>query len=116
MKIVTITNINNGQLLADQVKKADNFFTRLKGLMGVKKLNPGQGIIIMPCNMVHTIGMKINIDVIFIDEAGEIIHVIEAMPPNRFSPHVKKACYVLELAAGQVCSAGVLTGDRVSII
>lgn len=115
MKNLTITNINNGKMLADQIKQADNFFTRLKGLLGVKKLNPGQGIIIVPCNMVHTLGMKISIDVLFVDRTGEIIHIIEAMPPNRFSPHVKKARYVVELSAGQAKKAGLVNGDKISI-
>lgn len=115
MKIVSITNINNGKTLGSQIKKADNFFSRLKGLLGVKKLESGQGMIIIPCSMIHTIGMSINIDVLFMDKAGEVIHIIEAMPPNRSSPHIKKACSVVELPAGAVGHNGVKIGDKLRI-
>ena len=115
MKRVSISNMNTGQILADNVMRADNFFTRLRGLLGIKRLDPGQGIMIIPCNMVHTVGMSISIDVLFIDKAGEILHIIEAMPPNRFSPHVKKAHYVIELPAGQVKQKKIEIGDRILI-
>ena len=115
MQNVIITNINNGFLLADKGRLANSFFTRLKGLLGKKSLPQGFGLIIQPCNMVHSIGMKMAIDVLFVSPAEEIIYIIEAMPPNRISPYIHNAGYVIELPTGQVQKTATAVGNTISI-
>lgn len=113
MKLI---NETKGSILADYVEIADTWLTRLRGLLGRKGLTEKQGLILCPCNSVHTCFMKFNIDVLFFDKGGQIVYVIENMPPFRFSPLVSQAKYVLELPAGTLDLTGTSPGDRVAVL
>jgi uncharacterized membrane protein (UPF0127 family) len=116
MKTVKIVNEDNREILARDAVVADNFLLRLKGLLGRKEFLLGEGLLIKPCTMVHCLGMKINIDVVFISKAQEIIHIIEKMSPGRISPWIKNAKDVLELPEGQVGRTGTVVGQKIRII
>lgn len=90
-------------VLFNDVILANNFFSRLVGLLKTKSLDENQGLLLKGCNQVHTFGMKFPIDVIFLTSAGEILYIEENMIPGKISPHVKKAFWVLEIKsfAGQ---------------
>jgi uncharacterized membrane protein (UPF0127 family) len=62
-----LINITNGAVLADVVQLADNFMTRLKGLLGRTGLKSDEALIIQPCKSVHTCFMRFPIDVIFLN-------------------------------------------------
>jgi len=115
MQKVMIENSSTGSILANEGGLADNYLSRLKGLIGKKDMAEGEGLIINPCMMVHSIGMKINIDVLFISKNNEIVHIVENMTPNRISPYIKAAQYVIELPAGQVLRTGTTVGDKINI-
>ncbi|MEN6462249.1 MAG: DUF192 domain-containing protein [Syntrophomonas sp.] len=114
--MVRIVNANTQQILAREAVVADNFFLRLKGLLGRDEFLLGEGLLIKPCSMVHCLGMKITIDVLFISKNNEIIHIIERMAPGRISPWIKKAQGVLELPEGQVARTGTRVGQKIKIV
>jgi uncharacterized membrane protein (UPF0127 family) len=95
----TITHVNSQQLIVNDLKIADSFLSRLKGLIGSSKLTYRQGMLITPCQQVHTHFMSYVIDVVFLDRQLKVLHVINNMPPWRFSKLIKSAYYVLELPA-----------------
>ncbi len=112
MKKVKIVNISKDRVLLEEAEIAESFLLRLKGLLGRKGLPPGKGIIIKPCNAVHTLGMSFPIDVAFVDKEDHVCRLIEGLLPNRFSPVVKEAFYVVEGPAGFFGHAGTEVGDR----
>jgi hypothetical protein len=109
-----IKNFNN-LILADRAKLAKTFMSRLKGLMFRKELDEGEGLILMPCNMVHTFGMRFPLDVVFISRDNTIVHTIQNLQPNRVSPMVKTAVRVLELPAGTISRTNTKEGDQLFI-
>lgn len=111
-----LINETRGTVLAESLELADTWFGRLKGLLGRGHLTAKHGLILCPCNSVHTCFMKFKIDVLFFDQGGQVIYVVENMPPFRFSPRIGKAQYVLELPAGTLESTGTFPGDRVTIL
>jgi len=113
--MMKLINETRGAVLADQLEIADTWPTRLRGLLGRKSLSEKQGLILCPCNSIHTCFMKFNIDVLFFDQKGQILYVIENMPPFRFSPLVGQAKFVLELPAGTLELTGTNPGDRVAL-
>jgi uncharacterized membrane protein (UPF0127 family) len=115
MKTVRIFNINNGAVLADQAVTADKFLARLKGLIGKRSMDNREALVITPCTMVHCFGMKINIDVLFVNKGGQIIKIIAPMHPGQISPCIRKARYVVELPAGQAAHTGTKEGDYIRI-
>lgn len=110
-----ITNPRTGAELATEARLANNFFSRFKGLMGVKDLPAGQGLLIVPCNSVHCFGMKIPIDVVFLSKTGEVMHLIPDMAPGQVSPIVKGARATLELPAGTIARTGTQVGDQLEL-
>ena len=106
---------SEGVLVLDRVIVADNFSKRLKGLLGSSGLNLGEGLVIKPCNSVHTIGMKFTIDVAFVDKNNIVIKVIHSLKPGKLSPIVKGSAYVVE-ASGGAFEGKLKTGDKIELI
>jgi protein-S-isoprenylcysteine O-methyltransferase Ste14/uncharacterized membrane protein (UPF0127 family) len=102
-------------VLADRLRVADTHWTRLRGLLGTRGLEPGEGLWIRPCNQVHMFGMRYPIDVVFLDDAGRVLRTVDALQPGCVSPRVRGAASVLELPAGTVARAGLTEGARVAI-
>lgn len=104
-----------GVLVLDRVNCADSFIKRLKGLLGSLGLNTGEGLIIKPCNSVHTIGMKFAIDVAFVDKDNIVLRIIDNMQPGKLSPVVKGSAYVVEASAGAF-KGKIGVGDKIELI
>lgn len=78
--------------------KADQFLSRLKGLLFTNELHEHSCMLIVPCGSVHTIGMKYPINVLFLSHNNEILGIKMHLSPNRFCvgpPSTKK---VVELS------------------
>jgi uncharacterized membrane protein (UPF0127 family) len=102
----------SGALVADQIDRAETFWTRLVGLLGHPRLAPGHGLLIAPCNSVHTFFMRFTIDVAFLDKQGNVVRTVANLKPWRATKIHPKAHATLELCAGALAQAGVLAGDR----
>lgn len=115
MKTLKVLNLSKGNVLLAKAQVADKMFRRLKGLLGRKELPPGSGMIIKPCQSVHTVGMSFPIDVAFVDREDRVCYLIEGMPPFRFSPFIRKASYVIEAPAGTFRNTGTEVGDQLKL-
>lgn len=111
-----IINKKNNEILAQKVIIADKFLSRLMGLMFKKKLEKNAGMLIYPCNSVHTFFMKFPIDVVFISKEYEVLYVIENMSPGKTSKFIKRAKSVLELPSGVIEKTKTKKGDFLRII
>ena len=92
---------NSGEkvILAREVALADSFFTRAKGLLGRSFLPPDKGLLIRPCNSIHTFFMQFAIDVIFLSKTAEVIKIWRNLPAGRLLWPNWSTYQVLELAA-----------------
>lgn len=106
-----IVNINNENVIAEYTSYADTFMTRLKGLMFKRSFNKGEGLVIVPCNSIHTFWMKFPIDVVFLSQDDTVVYVIEDLKPNRISPLIRNAHSVLELPVGTISDVNIKIGD-----
>lgn len=94
---------------------AADWWSRLRGLLGRAPLQPGEGLLLRGENAIHTLGMTFAIDVLFLDRAGRVVHLISAMPPWRISPFVTRARDVLELPAGIIAQTNTMLGDQIEL-
>ena len=60
-----------------ELYQATHWLARLKGLFAYPPLSDSQGLLIRPCNAVHTFGMKYSIDVVFLTKGGSILKVVQ---------------------------------------
>jgi len=102
------------RLLASKVLKADTALSRMRGLLGRGRLEPGEALWIAPCAMIHTFFMRFSLDVVFLDAELRVLRVIERLRPWRVSPWVPWARSVLELEAGALAGR-VLRGDHLEM-
>lgn len=112
MEIKLIDKKSKKVILTD-IKIADNFYSRLIGLLGKSSLDRGQGLIIKPCKSVHSFFMRFPIDVAFIDKHNKICFLMNSMQVNKISPFVITASYVIEAPSGTFKSTKVRIGDEV---
>lgn len=66
------------------IEVATTPFKRMQGLLGRKRLPTGHGLLLYPCNAIHTIGMKFALDVRFFDKNGKLIHIVRDVQPGKF--------------------------------
>ena len=104
----------NATLVADGVV-ANNWWTRLRGLLGHPPLKSGEGLLLRGEKAIHSVGMSFPIDVLFLDRAGRVVHLIPAMPPLRCSPFIAQAADVLELPAGTIAQTDTTLGDQIEL-
>jgi uncharacterized protein len=112
---VPVINLTKKTWLATKVHKADNFLTRLVGLLKRKTLGPEEALWLMPSKGIHTIGMKFPIDVIFLNGKNRVVSMIPAMVPRRISWFRFTAYSVLELPEGMIKKSQTEVGDQLEI-
>jgi len=112
---VRIINLTRGQALATAGRVADGFWSRLRGLIGSKPLVPGEGLVIVPCNAIHTHFMGFPIDVLYVSASQEILAIDHALPPWRFGRIHRGVRFVVELPAGVAGAANTQVGDQLQV-
>ncbi|MET3119965.1 uncharacterized membrane protein (UPF0127 family) [Undibacterium sp. GrIS 1.8] len=88
---------------------AMSMFARMRGLLARPALRSGEAMLLQPCNLIHTVGMRYPIDVIFLRRDGMVLKVATAVAPRRVSGHLRAHC-VLELAAGEAARCTITPG------
>jgi uncharacterized protein len=106
-----INTSKDGAVLAGYVEWAGTSQERRRGLMGRTELDRDHAMYIVPCEGIHTFGMKFSIDVAFLDANKRIIALHHALKPRRISKIVFRAEGVLELAAGKLRETDTGIGD-----
>jgi uncharacterized membrane protein (UPF0127 family) len=112
MKVI---NITRQTVLATNLEVANDGPTRNKGLLGRTGLAEGEGLWIIPCEAVHTIGMKFPIDLIYLDRKQSVRKMKSNVPAWRFS-----VCFtahsILELPVGTISATKTTKADVVEFL
>jgi len=106
-----VRNASKGTLVADRAEIADSSAKRKTGLLKHTKLENGEGLWIVPCEAVHTVGMKFAIDVLFLDKKRRVLKIRHAMPRWRLAGSLF-AHSVLELPSGAAAATETVKGDQ----
>lgn len=97
-------------LPAIELQLTQHWYERLAGLLALAPLKTGQGLLIKPCNSVHSFGMNYDLDLVYLDRELQIIKLVEGLKRNRLS-----ACWrahaVLELPAGSIAQMHLSLGQ-----
>jgi uncharacterized membrane protein (UPF0127 family) len=76
-------------------------------------LEDGSGIWIAPCEAIHTFGMNMPIDVVFLDRHFKVRKLSSSLVPRRISVCLSAAS-VLEISKGAISKSLTQVGDRLS--
>ncbi len=110
-----VINLTKQTWLATKVRKADNFLTRLVGLLKRTHLGPEEALWLMPSKGIHTIGMKFPIDVVFLNRANVVVGLISELAPYRISSINLRGYSVMELPAATIKKSRTELGDQLEI-
>ena len=99
-------------MLCERLERAESWRRRLVGLLGRDGLAKGDGLLLCPCNSVHTFFMRFAIDVAFLDASGVVVALNHRLVPWRATRIHLRARTTLELPAGALEADGVRVGDR----
>jgi len=100
----------NGAVVCERCTVARTPFTRMRGLLGRRRLDPGEGLLLEPAGSIHTFFMRFPIDVVFLDREQRVVRVASSVAPWRAAA-ARKARAVLELAAGEAARVGLVPGS-----
>lgn len=115
MKSCRVINLTKNTVVTQNTLIADNLFSRMRGLLGRKSLNPQEGLILRPCNSIHTFFMRFPIDAVFLDRYDLVIKVYHSLPAWRLSGIFFRSALCLELSAGVLTQSRTEEGDRLQI-
>jgi uncharacterized membrane protein (UPF0127 family) len=97
------------------LETANGFWRRARGLLFRRALAPSEGLLIPRCNAVHTFGMCVDIDILFLDSEGRITSISAETGSGVVVLAHRKNVHALEAAAGFVQRHGLSCGDRLTI-
>ncbi|MDD5004894.1 MAG: DUF192 domain-containing protein [Candidatus Omnitrophica bacterium] len=112
---VRIINRTKNTILADKAEMAETFLKRLRGLLGRDNLAAGEGLVIKPCNSIHTFFMRFSIDVAFLDKSGKVVAMAVFLPPLRLQGSWFRGHLVIELPAGTLARTNTALKDTIEI-
>jgi uncharacterized membrane protein (UPF0127 family) len=113
--VAVINESRSGADLGASIGIADTFWTRLRGLLGHRPLDRGEGLLLEGCQAVHMFGMKQALDVAFLSRDDHVVATYEDLRPGRCSRYHRDAHRALELPVGTLSQTETRVGDRLTV-
>jgi uncharacterized membrane protein (UPF0127 family) len=111
--VTTVVNARTGQVVLRELREAQGPWGKFVGLMFAPSLDAAHGLLFRPAKGMHTHFMRFPIDLIYLDDAGNVESIREAMVPWRFD--FRSAAAVIEVNAGVARSGDIQVGDRLRL-
>lgn len=102
----------DGLPLVHDVEWASGFWRRARGLIGGASLGADCGLVLAPCRVIHTCGLRFPLDVIFFARDGRVVRITTRVKPFRMLGGGWSAWGVLEMQSGWFPWARLNEGDR----
>ncbi len=115
MEKVEVRNASRGTIVLPRGLLALSWKDRLVGLMGRRALGPGEGLVILPCESIHTMWMRFPIDAIFVDPRNVVVKTCPSVVPFRFRFGGWAAHAVIEGTPGMIDRSGTRVGDQIEV-
>ncbi len=81
------------------------------GYLGRRDVDLNEGLLFEHCALIHTLGMRASIDVVFVDSEWRIVRVLSRASANRFFYGGPRAVSTLELGPGVAARYALAPGD-----
>lgn len=114
-KVMQVRMSSSDEVVCKKLMIASSFISRLKGLMFSSELPSCDGLLISPCNSIHTFFMAYSLDVVFLDRNFKVIKVLYNLKPWRMSWIYFNSTQVLEMKAGTL-NKKIFEGEILRII
>ena len=109
-------NLTKGNVVASRLTIADTFEARRRGFLGRTSIEPGEGMLLTPCRAIHMVGMKIALDVVFLDRRMNVVALYADVKPGVLNKSSRRAESTLELPAGTIEAKRIEVGDTLQVL
>jgi len=96
-----LTHVSTGTTVA-KVNLVDGFLAQGIGVLGMRRLPTGSGIVMPGVASIHTLFVPFPLDVLFFDRSFVLMKAVAGVPPWRPLVRCAKAYYTVELGAGTI--------------
>ena len=108
--IYNIVNKSKGKPICNKAELANNYFSRLMGLMFRKSLGNDECLAFYNAPSIHTCFMRFPLDLVFIDKDKKVIKICEGIKPWRFV--ISRGSYLtLEFSPNKISTENIELGD-----
>lgn len=104
----------DGRVVCARCVVAGTPLSRMRGLLGRRRLDRDEGILLRPASSVHTCFMRFTIDVVFLGEDLVVRKIVSGLRTWRAAGS-RGARAVLELPAGASAERGLRVGEQLSL-
>lgn len=113
--IYLVRNATRNRMVATQIRLAGASRERRLGLSRHAHLSLEEGLLLTPCEAIHTCGMRFAIDVLFLTPNGRVCGLRRGLRPWRIAASWR-ARSTLELAAGVIRQSATELGDLLEFL
>ena len=107
-----LLNANTGNVIATRVEIASTFIQRAFGLLAREFIRRDEGMWFQRCSAIHTLGMRVPIDIIFVDASGCVVRLCPDVKQWRPAIVCLQAAGVIQLGSGALREIDIMPGDR----
>jgi uncharacterized protein len=104
----------DGRCTGLRARRATGFWSRAAGLWSPSIGRGPQALELRPCGAIHTLGMRVPIDVVFVAGDGTVLHAVPRLAPWRIAM-LPWAVATWELPPGSCDEHGVRPGARLQV-
>lgn len=109
-----LKNATKKTVISVKVSVAENFLSRLIGLMFKHNMDSEEALIFYNAPSIHTFFMNFPIDVVFLDREMEVIRLCAAVKPWQIVSCFNSAV-TIELPPGKIAATSLEVGDRLQL-
>jgi len=107
-----LTHVSTGSIVA-RVKLVEGFWAQGVGVLGMRRLPAGTGIVMPGVASVHTLFVRFPLDILFLDRTFVLLRAVAGVAPWRPLVRCAGAYYTVELGAGTIESGELFqVGDH----
>jgi len=114
--LVRIENLTQKTTIMRNGKIADNPWSRLQDLIGTPQLEQGDGLLIIPYKSVRRIFMSVAVDLLYINEADQVVGLDERILPSSIRKPRRDCSYMIEVPVGTIALNQTNIGNLLQVI
>ena len=115
MRMFLVRHARTRRILAWRVRRCDGWLERAVGFLPRKAIAPEEGLWFERCAAVHTVGMRVPLDIVFLDDAKRVVKAMDGVQPHRLYVGANGARTVAEFGAGFLSANPLQTGDKLEL-
>ncbi|WMS87254.1 DUF192 domain-containing protein [Pleionea litopenaei] len=102
------------EVILEELLLPVSFWERFKGLLGKRCLPISSGMLFENCSSIHMLGMRIPLDIVFLDKHFKVVQLISQLAKNKFAM-CRQAQHTLELSEGAIDHFQIALGQQLEI-